>query len=336
MKASHQKHLLKKVSFKKSLISVLLLSASGIAVNNAWAEDYTAATLVTPAIPGIVAGGIELRPIKDGFAGTEGPVALPDGSVIFTETQANRITKINQDGSTTNFISNSNGANGLGFSANGDLYAAQTLKPSVGIIYPANRARVLADKFEGKPLNRPNDLVVDKKGGVYFTDPGVAPKPNEASTTQPAVYYIKPSGELTRVITDITRPNGIQLSPDETVLYVANTAGEYVFAYDVAEDGSIGERRKFALLEGFRKTENGPSSGADGLAVDAVGRLYVATSVGIQVFNSDGIALGIIQLPKAPQNLAFSGPDKKTLYVVGRGEAYTIPVITAGYVGRAK
>ena len=321
---------------KSWIISTLLFSVTGLNAVPAFAEE-SVAPLVTPPIPGVVAGGIELRPIKDGFTGTEGPIALPDGSgFIFTETQANRITKIGVDGNISNFIQDSNGANGLAFSANGDLYAVQTLKPSVGIIYPKENAKVLASQFNGKPLNRPNDLVVDKKGGVYFTDPGVNPKPGEAPTGQPAVYYIKPSGELTQIITDIQRPNGIQLSPDEKVLYVANTAGEYVFAYDVAEDGSLGARRKFALLEGYRKTDNGFSSGADGLAVDAAGRLYVATSVGIQVFDQVGIALGVIALAKAPQNLAFAVKDKKTLYVVGRGDAYKIPVLTAGYPGRVK
>lgn len=321
---------------KKSWIaSALFISATGLGALTASADDIS--SVVTPPIPGVVPGGIELRPIKSGFTGTEGPIALPDGSgFIFTETQANRITKIGVDGNIGNYIQDSNGANGLAFSANGDLYAVQTLKPSVGIIYPKERAKVLASQFDGKPLNRPNDLVLDKKGGVYFTDPGVNPKPGEAPTGQPAVYYIKPSGELVQIITDIQRPNGIQLSPDEKVLYVANTAGEYVFAYDVAEDGSIGARRKFALLEGYRKTENGFSSGADGLAVDAAGRLYVATSAGIQVFDQVGIALGIIPLPKAPQNLAFAGKDKKTLYVVGRGDAYKIPVLTAGFAGRVK
>ncbi|HEY3301139.1 MAG TPA: SMP-30/gluconolactonase/LRE family protein [Methylophilaceae bacterium] len=319
------------------IIKVSSVMAFVLATNlsQVYADD-SAAPLVTPPIPGVVPGGIELRPIKSGFTGTEGPITLPDGSLIFTETQANRITKIGLDGSISSFINDSNGANGLAFAPNGDLYAAQTLKPSVGIIYPANRAKVLAKDYQGKPLGRPNDLVLDKKGGVYFTDPGVAPKPNEAPATKPAVYYIKPSGELILIADDITRPNGIQLSPDEKILYVANTAGEFVFAYDIAEDGSVGPRRKFALLEGFKKTENGPSSGADGLAVDAAGRLYVASTVGIQVFDKVGIALGIITLPKAPQNLAFAGADKKTLYVVGRGDAYKIPVLTPGYAGRAK
>lgn len=318
---------------RKTSTTIAFMLATGL--SQVYADD-SAAPLVTPAIPGVVPGGIELRPIKSGFTGTEGPITLPDGSLIFTETQANRITKISLDGSTSSFINDSNGANGLAFAPNGDLYAAQTLKPSVGIIYPANHAKVLAKEFQGKPLGRPNDLVLDKKGGVYFTDPGVAPKPNEAPATKPAVYYIKPSGEVILIADDITRPNGIQLSPDEKILYVANTAGEFVFAYDTAEDGSVGPRRKFALLEGFKKSENGPTSGADGLAVDTAGRLYVATTVGIQVFDKIGIALGIIALPKAPQNLAFAGVDKKTLYVVGRGDAYKIPVLTPGYAGRAK
>ncbi len=291
---------------------------------------------VTPAIPGVVAGGVEIVLLQDGFTGTEGPIAWSDGSVLFTETQAKRITRISADGTVSTFLPDSNGANGLALGTGGELYAVQTASPRVGIVYPPNKVKVLAEKFEGELLNRPNDLVLDKRGGVYFTDPGVAPKPNEPVTTKPAVYYIKPDGQLTRVITDIARPNGIQLSPDGTVLYVANTAGEYVYAYDVAEDGSLGPQRKFALLEGFRKTETGPSSGADGLAIDAKGRLYVATTIGIQVFSDFGIALGVIPLPKAPQNLAFAGPDKSYLYVVGRGAAYRFPVLTPGFAGRAK
>jgi gluconolactonase len=109
-----------------------------------------------------------------------------------------------------------------------------------------------------------------------------------------------------------------------------------VLAYDIAADGKLGARRNFARLAGFRQTDNGPSSGADGLAVDALGRLYVATTVGIQVFSDEGVALGVIALPKAPQNLAFAGPNKATLYVVGRGAAYRIAALTPGVASRAK
>ncbi len=190
---------------------------------------------------------------------------------------------------------------------------------------------------EGKPFQRPNDLVLDKRGGVYFTDIGVVAKADKADPARPAVYYITPEGKLTRIANDIERPNGVQLSPDEKTLYVANTAGEYILAYDIAADGSVGARRNFAKLDGLQKTETGGiSSGADGLAVDAEGRLYVASNLGVQVFNAKGEALGVITVPQKPQNLAFAGKDKKTLYVVGRGAAYSIATLSAGFSGRAK
>jgi gluconolactonase len=328
----------------KPLSAALIAAGLTLAAADITAQTASVGAVVTPAITGVVAAGTAIELIKEGFNGTEGPLVLQDGSFIFTETTANRITRIAPDGSTSTFLDNSNGSNGLGFSANGDLYAVQVLKPRVGIVYPAEHARTLADGFEGKPFGRPNDLVVDRKGGVYFTDSGAPPRPAGSPTpaeappvvAKPAVYYITPAGQLQRIAADIERPNGIQLSPDEKVLYVANTAGEYVLAYDIQADGSIGPRRNFAKLAGWRQTETGNSSGADGLAVDASGRLYVASTAGIQVFSSKGEALGIIALPKAPQNLAFAGPGKKTLYVVGRGSAYKIALQAEGYGGRAK
>lgn len=296
-----------------------------------------AADVVTTAISNVVAAGTKIEFIKDGFEGTEGPIALPDGSALFTETKANRITRIAPDGAISTFLENSNGSNGLALNGKGELITVQNLKPRVGIVYPSGHEKVFADQYEGKPFQRPNDLVLDKRGGVYFTDIGVVPKPETPEPARPAVYYITPDGKLTRVVNDIERPNGVQLSADEKTLYVANTAGEYILAYDIAKDGSVGNRRNFAKLDGFKKAENGTfSSGADGLAIDAEGRLYVAANLGVQVFSATGDALGIISLPQKPQNLAFAGKDKKTLYVVGRGAAYRIAVLTPGYGGRAK
>jgi gluconolactonase len=308
-----------------------LLLAAGLAQ----AQDQ-----IATAIPGVAAAGTRIELIKEGFDGTEGPLALPDGSLIFTETTGNRITRIGADGSTSTYLDNSNGANGLGFGAGGALYAVQVREPRVGVVAPADKAKTLADQWDGLPFGRPNDLVVGKNGNVYFTDSGAPPGARGAqparAVAKPAVYRIPPSGKLERVAADIERPNGIQLSPDEKTLYVANTQGEHVLAYDVAPDGTIGKRRDFARLAGWSKGEIGWSSGADGLAVDAAGRLYVASNVGIEVFGPRGDALGVIALPKKPQNLAFAGPDKHTLYVVGRGAAYKIALLAQGYQGRAK
>lgn len=295
---------------------------------------------VAQGIPGVISAGARIELLKEGFNGTEGPVALPDGSLAFTETLANRITRIGADGTTSSFLENTNGSNGLGFNKKGELISVQVVDAKVGIVYPKGSERTLADSFEGLPFGRPNDLVVDQRGGVYFTDSGINVPPGQPASTKvaakPAVYYITPDGALKRLSHDIERPNGIQLSPDEKVLYVANTLGEYVLAYDVAADGSLGPRRNFARLAGWSKTDNGYSSGADGLAVDEKGRLFVATNAGIEVFGPKGEALGSIALPKKPQNLAFAGAGKKSLYIVGRGAAYRIATDTAGYGGRAK
>jgi gluconolactonase len=306
-----------------------------------WSACALAQNTTAAGVPGVVTAGTTIEFIKDGFQGTEGPVGLPDGSLIFTETQAQRITRIAADGSTSTYLENSNGANGLGFTAKGELVAVQVLNPRVGILQPTGSVRVLAEGFEGQPFDRPNDLVVAKSGNIYFTDSGTRRAPDQPAPTvtpaQPAVYRITPQGVLQRLASDITRPNGIQLSPDEKVLYVADTAGEHVLAYDVAADGGIGGRRNFAKLVGYTATgPNGPSSGADGLAVDALGRVFVASTAGIQVFDPQGQALGVIALPKAPQNIAFAGPDKRTLYVVGRGAAYRVAVLAPGITSRAK
>jgi len=303
-------------------------------------------TTIATAIPGVVAAGTKVELIKDGFDGTEGPVALPDGTLAFTETTAARITRIAADGGTSTYLDNTNGANGLGFDAAGNLYAVQVRAPRVGIIAPAGKARTLAETWDGLPFARPNDLVVSRGGNVYFTDSGngtaqpsgqAAPaQPTAHPTAPPAVYRISPQGTLERVAADIARPNGIQLSPDEKTLYVADTLGEHVLAYDLGADGKVGPRHDFATLAGWTKGETGWSSGADGLAVDAAGHVYVASNVGIEVFDAAGKALGVIPLPKKPQNLAFAGPGKNTLYVVGRGAAYKIATLTPGFAGRAK
>lgn len=312
-----------------SLYLMAFLSFTG----SAWAEE-----LETPAIPGVVAAHTRIELIKDGFTGTEGPIGLTDGSLLFTETNANRITRIAADNTVSTFLEQSNGANGLGFNSQGELIAVQTRDPQVGIIYPANRKKVFATHFEGQNFQRPNDLVIDRTGGIFFTDSGTRPTPENPNPppSTPGVYYITPTGQLLRLAQDIARPNGIQLSKDEKTLYVANTLGEAILAYDVTGTGTIANRRDFVKLKGFTQSDEGWSSGADGLAIDDAGRLYVASNAGIEVFSPEGMALGVISLPKKPQNLAFAGTERKTLYVVGRGAAYKIRLETPGIKGRLK
>ena len=309
----------------------ILTAASIFVASSVYAENS-----ITTAIEGVVAQGTQVEFIKDKFEGTEGPIALPDGSVIFTETRANRVTRIAEDNSTSTYFDNSNGTNGIAFTKKGELVSVQNLKPQVGVVYPKGSEKVWVDNYQGKPFQRPNDLVIDKKGGVYFTDIGVQPKGEITEPARPAVYYTTADGKITQVLNDVERPNGVQLSRDEKTLYLANTAGEYLLAYPVLGKGKLGDRKDFAKLAGYEKGENGFSSGADGIAIDDKGNVYVATNKGVEVFDEKGTALGIISVPHKPQNIAFAGKDKKTLYIVGRGAAYKVAVLTPGFKGRSK
>jgi gluconolactonase len=294
---------------------------------------------VAPDIPGAVKAGTKVIVIKDDFQGTEGPIALPDGTVAFTEGGANRITRIDKDGKVSVYLENTNGSNALAFDSKGRLISVQRgpAHVQIGVIAPKGSEATLADDFEGNP----NDLVVARNGGAYFTVPGPIAQARgsapPATPFVPAVYYIAPnSGKAVKVADGITNPNGIQMSPDERTVYVNDTRGEYLIAMDVKPDGTLGSKRNFARYEGVQRTEAGLVSGADGLAVDNDGRVYAATGIGVQVFNPKGQHLGTIPLSRAPQNLAFSGPDKKTLYIVGRNAAWKVQMLTPGYKGRAK
>ncbi|MEP7117749.1 MAG: SMP-30/gluconolactonase/LRE family protein [Acidobacteriota bacterium] len=323
----------------------LTAAAAVLAVSAAMAQQArpVATDTVVPGIAGVVAAGAKVEVIKSGFTGTEGPVSLPDGSLIFTETQANRITRIDKDSNATSvFLENSNGSNGLGFDAMGRLISVQTTpgQTRIGVVYPKGSVATLTDNFEGKPFGRPNDLVVAKNGGVYFSEPGPNATPGQpppVPALTPAVYYVSPAGKVSRIADGIERPNGITLSPDEKTLYLNNTGGEYVLAFDVKADGTVGPRRNFAKYAKVTAVPaGGLTSGADGLAIDAAGRVYAVTAAGIEVFSPKGEALGVIPVSVAPQNIAFAGADKKTLYIVGRGSAFKLRMLAEGYQGRAK
>lgn len=297
---------------------------------------------VAPDIPGVVKGGTPVQIVKTGFSATEGPIAMPDGSLLLTELAANRLNRIDKDGNVTAFLENTNGTSALAFDAKGRLISVDRApgKMQIAVIYPKGSETVLVNSYEGRPFGGPNDLVVDRRGGVYFTEPGPGggrgAAPPAAPPLPPSVYYVAPGRNVAIKVADGFRPNGIQLSPDEKTLYVNNTGGEHLLAFDVRPDGTLANQRDFARYEGVRKTETGIASGADGLAVDSDGRVYIAVPVGVQVVSPKGMTLGVIPLPGPPQNLAFAGPDKKTFYVVGRGNVYKVQMQAQGFKGRAK
>lgn len=290
---------------------------------------------VAPEIAGVVKAGTKVQVIKQGLVlSTEGPIALNDGSgaVIFTNQAGNTVTKIDKDNNFTTFLENVTGINAITINSKGQMIGLQRMqdggKAQIAIIYPKGQEKVLSDNINGQPIQNPNDLIGDKKGGVYFTVPGAMPQ---------AVYYVTPDGRTVVATTEVDRPNGIQLNRAENILYVAS-GGEYIRAFDINPDGSLKNARNFGKY-GFMvaNAQTGvTASGADGMTIDNEGRLYTATNGGIEVFSEQGQNLGVIPLSRKGQNLAFAGTDKKTLYVVGNQAAWKIDMVAVGFRGRAK
>ena len=323
---------------KQTLMIFSLVLGSGLAVHPQGQPQIPPPTdLVAPAIAGVVAAGTPIELVEAGFQRTEGPVGMPDGSLLFSD--ADRLTRIDGDGNVSTFVEPSNAANAVGFDPQGRLISVQRPRGNekVGVLYPPGSESVLADSFEGKPFSRLNDLVVGARGDVYFTD-------------EEGIYYLPPDGgQVSRVEQRIANPNGVLLSPDEKTLYANDKDGEYLLAFDVAPDGTLANRRQFAkykslIMPGHQDRRLAEDNGADGLAVDSEGRLYVATNVGVEVFSPQGELLGVIPAVwgtesfnlRKPQNVAFAGPDRRTLYMVGSGAVFKIQTLAQGLSNRAK
>ena len=277
------------------------------------------------AIPDVVAAGTTVELIKEGFVFTEGPVPTADGGLLFSDLlTADRIHRVAPDGSITVFREQTNGMNGLAVSANGDVYGVESTGKRVSKI-SNSQLSVLTEGSAERPLLSPNDLILDARGGIYFTDPG--PRPVVPGRTV-YVYYLPPGSRSPVLLDDkIVRPNGIILSNDGKTLLVNDTNGPTVHAYDVQPDGSVRNKRPFATLRDV--PENG-ASGADGMAVDRQDRLYVAAASGVQIFDRSGRYLGTIPVPRQPSNVAFSGPGKRTLFITAREGLYRVRMLAQG------
>jgi gluconolactonase len=202
--------------------------------------------------------------------------------------------------------------------------------------------RVLLDRINGRPIDGPNDLVMDARGGIYVTDPQFTPE-SEKSQPGTQVYYIAPDGSARVVIGpgEFAMPNGVEISPDGKTLYVNNTwqqpGGNFIWAYDIAADGSLSHKRKFAevdLKPEVRSAANPADrfdSGADGSTVDTEGRYYVATRTGVQIFRPDGKPAGTIRLPQPPVSVTFGGGDNSVLYIVGISSVWSIQTKARGF-----
>jgi len=251
---------------------------------------------------------------------TEGPVWSREGYLLFSDVPANQIIKLSSEGPAV-FRDNSNGANGNTFDDKGRLYTCESRTRRVTRTDKKGNIEVLAEKFEGKRLNAPNDIVVSKSDHIYFTDPAFGPSQTEGRELQfYGVYHITPKGEINVIAKPEGRPNGIALSPDGKILYVANSDERNVRAYDIGRNGVPSNER--VIVSGI---EGVP----DGMKTDEKGNLYVTAKL-VYVYSPAGKLIGTINVPETPANCAFGDADLQGLYITARTSVYRVRLSVKG------
>lgn len=269
-----------------------------------------------------------LEQIATGFGFTEGPVWCGD-HLLFSDIPKSRIVRLRMLGEgpeVTTFRSPSGNSNGLTLEKNGRLIACEHGTRRVTRTEIDGSVSVLADRYEGNRLNSPNDVVVRSDGSIYFTDPsfGLGTPPKWGELGFKGVYRITPDGKLFLLIDDFDLPNGLAFSPDETILYVNDTARGHIRAFDVSGNGNISNGRVFIELKGEEVGR------PDGMKVDQQGNVYCTGPGGIWVTAPDGKNLGRILMPEQPANFAWGNADWQTLYITARTSIYQIRLLIPG------
>ena len=271
-----------------------------------------------------------LDQIATGFGFTEGPVWRGE-DLLFSDIPNSRTVHYRPTASgpeITTFRHPTGNANGLTLDHQGRLIACEHSGRRVSRVDHAGAVETLADRYEGKRLNSPNDVVVRSDGTIFFTDPPYGlPNLSEGKELPfNGVYRIDPSGKLHLLADDFERPNGLAFSPDERTLYVDDSARFHIRAFDVAPDGTLSRGRVWAELKPGQDERGVP----DGMKVDQQGNVYCTGPAGIWIFDPNGRFLGRIVTPEVPANLAWGDADWRTLYVTAQTSLYRIRLSVPG------
>jgi gluconolactonase len=253
--------------------------------------------------------------VADGYRFTEGPAVNAQGEVFFNDIPNSKAYKIGLDGKVSPWLAETKHANGQAFGPDGRIYAVGEDKVLAYDAAGGGTPTVIAEGIRG------NDLVINHEGGIYVTNPGFGPEPGR-------VWYISPKGEKRVVDSGLRFPNGITLSPDQTLLYVADYRSHWVYSYQVQPGGSLAYKQKYFHLHA---SDTADESGADGIRVDRDGRLYVTTTMGIQVCDQPGRVNAIIPTPNGKiANLCFGGPEFDTIFATCGDRVYKRKVKVKG------
>jgi gluconolactonase len=263
--------------------------------------------------------------LATGFGFTEGPLWHPDGFYYFVDIRTSMLHRLTPGKPPELVRADTGEGNGTTFDLHGRLVICEGGNRRVTRWSRDGRSEVLVDRYEGKRLNRPNDVVCKSDGSLWFTDPALRVPLAQREVDHAGVYRIAPDGATT-LVADCEYPNGLAFSPDERTLYVANTRwSPYIHAFELDAAGGVIRRRIFADMSSD-ETDGVP----DGMKVDVEGRVYCTGPGGTWVFAPSGERLGIIRTPEVPANLAFGGPDLRTLFLTARTSVYTLRAKVAG------
>jgi gluconolactonase len=270
----------------------------------------------------VTAPGAKLKLISNQFSFTEGPAADKDGNVFFVDQPDNSIWKYSTAGKLTLFMHPAGRSNGMYFDHQGNLISCADEHDQLWSISPDKKVTVLVKNYKGRRLNGPNDVWVDRKDGIYFTDPYY--QRDYWTRTKPdikkqRVYYLAPTRqEIMIVVDDMSKPNGIIGTPDGEKLYISDIAAHKVYSYSIKPDGHLTNKTLFA------------KKSTDGMTLDSEGNVYLSTPQGVVVIDKKGKQIQKIEMPHQPSNVTFGGKKNQTLFITARTAFYSLKMRVKG------
>ena len=311
---------------KRVFLFLLFLSTSALAQTERPARSF-ALRAESPRFWELIDHGAQLERIATGFGFTEGPVWDPSGFVYVSDEEQNKIYRAYPDGHREELIALGD-PDGNTYDKEHKLIDCASVLRAIIRIEANGKYAVLAERFEGKRLNSPNDVVIGPDGAIYFTDPTLdLPAGEKQEIPFQGVYRLDSKGEVRLLTKELTQPNGLAFTPDGKKLYVDDSEQRNIRVYDFHPDGTVSNGRIFG-------SEAGPAKSGvpDGIKVDKNGNLYVTGPEGIWVWDTEGHHLGTIVMPEQPANLAWGDPDYGTLYITATKSLYRLKTNARGFV----
>lgn len=308
------------------LLSALALFFLPLAASAQKRRDFKLQTL-SPAFLDLIADDVKLETLATGFGFTEGPMWDPAGFLYVSDETINKIFRVYPNGKKEEVIALGD-PDGNTFDRQHRLIDCASVLRAIIEVTPDGKYKVLADRYEGKKFNSPNDVIVGPDGALYFTDPTLDLVAGEKQEIPfQGVYRLDDSGKVRLMTRDLTQPNGLAFSPDGKKFYVDDDEHRNIRVYDVAADGALTNGRIFGDEPG-EKNDGVP----DGIKVDKNGNLFVTGPKGIWVWDAKGNHIGTIILPEQPANLTWGDKDYRTLYITATTSVYRLQTKTQGYV----